>query len=129
MNGKPLQPVAHSIPGATISGWLGVWHVSFAIFFSSNLSNDVSPFPFLFLQIVPFAYLVGLSLIPRQFYQERQNIVPGGDKTAYVVLPDGADSPLLDEDRQDHEVYEASGGQFKNSQLSLQTIKVEAAGK
>lgn len=47
MNGKPLQPVAHSIPGATISGWLGVWHVSFAIFFSSNLSNDVSPFPFL----------------------------------------------------------------------------------
>lgn len=79
--------------------------------------------------IVPFAYLVGLSLIPRQFYQERQNIVPGGDKTAYVVLPDGADSPLLDEDRQDHEVYEARGGQFKNSQLSLQTIKVEAAGK
>lgn len=120
-------PTPFLVPQSLAGLVFGMYHSPF--FFSSNLSNDVSPFPFLFLQIVPFAYLVGLSLIPRQFYQERQNIVPGGDKTAYVVLPDGADSPLLDEDRQDHEVYEARGGQFKNSQLSLQTIKVEAAGK
>jgi len=93
-------------------------------FLSFWSSNDVPSF-----QIVLIAYLAGLSLIPRQFYQERQYIVPGSDKTAYVVLPDGADSPLLDGNRQDHEIYEASGGEFKNSHLSIQTLQVEAARK
>ena len=52
MNGKPLQPVAHSIPGAIISGWLGVWHVSFTFFFSLPIYLTMCllflslPFPF-----------------------------------------------------------------------------------
>ncbi|KAF5357917.1 hypothetical protein D9756_001871 [Leucocoprinus leucothites] len=76
--------------------------------------------------IVPFAYLAGLSLVPRQFYQERQQIMPGGDIN-YVALPDGADSPLLNEERQDHDVYEASAGAFRSTRLSMDTVKVEAA--
>ncbi|KXN82533.1 hypothetical protein AN958_02384 [Leucoagaricus sp. SymC.cos] len=77
--------------------------------------------------IVPFAYLAGLSLVPRQFYQERQYIMPGGNIN-YVVLPDGADSPLLDE-TQDHDVsavYDESNGRFRNTRLSMETVKVEA---
>ncbi|KAJ3572505.1 hypothetical protein NP233_g3037 [Leucocoprinus birnbaumii] len=77
--------------------------------------------------IVPFAYLAGLSLIPRQFYQERQHIMPGGDIN-YVVLPDSADSPLLNgEEGQDGEVYEISGGAFRNTRMSMDTVKIEAA--
>jgi hypothetical protein len=67
-----------------------------------------------------------MFLLPRQFYQERQHILPGGDIN-YVVLPDGADSPLLNEvERHDFEVYEASGGEFRNSRVSMDTVKVEA---
>jgi hypothetical protein len=74
---------------------------------------------------VPVAYLAGLSLVPRQFYQERQYILPGGSVN-YTALPDGADSPLLDE----HEIiYEASGDEFKYTRSSMDEVKVTAAEK
>jgi len=75
--------------------------------------------------IVPLAYIVGLALIPRQFYQERQQIMPGGIN--YIALSDGADSPLLPGGTRDEGLglYESSGGQFRNTRLSMDVVHPE----
>ncbi|KAF9448361.1 hypothetical protein P691DRAFT_729823 [Macrolepiota fuliginosa MF-IS2] len=78
--------------------------------------------------IVPLAYIAGLALVPRQFYQERQRIMPGGIN--YIALNDGADSPLLfDRDREAAGIYEESAGEFRNTRLSMDQVKTTETEK
>jgi hypothetical protein len=63
--------------------------------------------PFI-LQLLPAGYIAGLSLLPRQFDQERMSSMPGGN--IYAAL-DRVDSPLLSEAG----IYEESHGRFSTS--------------
>lgn len=101
------------------SGWHGQSYVSYLNMTALNVIS-------LLLQTMPLAYLAGLSLVPRQFYQERQHIMPGSIN--YIALSDGADSPLLF-DREATGIYEESGGQFRNTRLSMETVKEPQAEK
>ena len=71
---------------------------------------------------MPLAYIAGLSLVPRQFYQERQTM-PGG--LNYIALSDGADSPLLPDGTRDEGlgIYAASGGEYRNTRLSMDVVQ------
>lgn len=74
-------------------------------------------------QIVPLAYIAGLSLVPRQFYQERQQTMPGGIN--YIALSDGANSPLLPDGAQDEGlgIYAESAGQYRHTRLSMDEVE------
>ncbi len=52
--------------------------------------------------------------------------MPGGIN--YIALSDGVDSPLLPDGARDEGlgIYEASGGQYRNTRLSMDTVLPEA---
>ncbi|KAF7777503.1 hypothetical protein Agabi119p4_3575 [Agaricus bisporus var. burnettii] len=70
--------------------------------------------------VLPVAYIAGLSLLPRQFYQERMQVMPGG--SFYVAL-DRADSPLLSEAG----IYGESHAQFTNSRATMDPVTFRAS--
>lgn len=74
---------------------------------------------------MPLVYIAGLSLVPRQFYQERQQIMPGGIN--YIGLSDGADSPLLPDGARDEGlgIYAESSGLYRNTRLSMDEVQPE----
>jgi hypothetical protein len=69
--------------------------------------------------MLPTGYIAGLSLLPRQFDQERMSSMPGGN--IYSAL-DRADSPLLSEAG----IYDESRGRFGISRATMDTAVLKA---
>ncbi|EDR00571.1 uncharacterized protein LACBIDRAFT_313222 [Laccaria bicolor S238N-H82] len=88
---RPFQNYFHAIFGLLIialafyqvhSGYKVEWPKATG---RGELSNGVNVFFFVWLAVVPVAYFVGLSFLPKQFRQERTSVVSRGDGDLKLV--------------------------------------------